>query len=264
MAWNRSSEEKKVGVEKRGGQRNVHLKGLIAGAIVVVGAAIAAWLLWPEGVARVKQGTSSPVPARQIKSDVGKKSRLKPIERREVVKTGEKVADALAEVESIEPLKIAPMPVTSKLKGLRLKRPFKSGVEQLLSWVFCIEPGEMPVPIPSISEEDRQHLAEILISRNEIEEDDTPAVIAMKETVDYAKKEMIKYIKNGGDPDDFIRYYHRELNKAFEIRNEAISQAAALAEEEPELAREFVKKVNEKFSNDGIKPLDIREFGQSL
>lgn len=35
-------------MKKRGGQRNVHLKGLVAGAIVVIGAAVAAWLLWPD------------------------------------------------------------------------------------------------------------------------------------------------------------------------------------------------------------------------
>lgn len=44
MAWNKP-DEKKVEVERKGGQRNVHLKGLIAGAIVVLGVGLAAWLL---------------------------------------------------------------------------------------------------------------------------------------------------------------------------------------------------------------------------
>lgn len=52
MAWNRPSEEKKVEVEGKGRQWNGRLKGLIAGAIVVLGAGIAAWWLWPEGGAR--------------------------------------------------------------------------------------------------------------------------------------------------------------------------------------------------------------------
>lgn len=42
MSWNRTNEKT---VEKKGGQRNVHLKGLIAGVIVVLGAGLAAWLL---------------------------------------------------------------------------------------------------------------------------------------------------------------------------------------------------------------------------
>ena len=47
MGWNRPSENK-VEVEGKGRQRNGRLKGLIAGAIVVLGAGIAAWWLWPE------------------------------------------------------------------------------------------------------------------------------------------------------------------------------------------------------------------------
>ena len=41
MAWNRPIEKKEE--QKRGGQLNVHLKGLFAGLIVVVGAVVVAW-----------------------------------------------------------------------------------------------------------------------------------------------------------------------------------------------------------------------------
>ena len=52
MAWNRPKEGTGEREEGRGERRNVHLKGLIAGAVAVLGAAVAAWWLWPEGEAR--------------------------------------------------------------------------------------------------------------------------------------------------------------------------------------------------------------------
>ena len=58
MAWNRSSE-KKVEVEKKGGQWNVHLRGLVAGAIVVLGAGLAVWLIWPSSATNNQQPTTS-------------------------------------------------------------------------------------------------------------------------------------------------------------------------------------------------------------
>lgn len=64
MAWNKPSEDK-VKVKGGGEQRNVHLRGLLAGAIVVLGAAVAAWWLWPSN----ESGGETPPPqtARQIK-----------------------------------------------------------------------------------------------------------------------------------------------------------------------------------------------------
>ena len=48
MAWNRPSEEK-VKVRGEDEEGNFHLKGFLAGVIVVVGAAVAVWWLWPTG-----------------------------------------------------------------------------------------------------------------------------------------------------------------------------------------------------------------------
>lgn len=70
MGWNRPTEGSGKREEGRGGRRNVHLKVLIAGAIVVVGAVVAAWLLWPEGDARQDAASTRKGLIREVKPAV--------------------------------------------------------------------------------------------------------------------------------------------------------------------------------------------------
>lgn len=73
------------------------------------------------------------------------------------------------------------------------------------------------------------------------------------------KKEMIAYIKQGGDPDEFMAYYHAKLLKDFEYRNEARRVAQETYEEDPALGREFVRKLNEQLGAEGIMPLSMSD-----
>lgn len=63
MAWNKPGEEK---VKVKGEQRSVHLRGLVAGAVVVIGAAVAAWFILGGGSAPVREGADGTV-SRRIK-----------------------------------------------------------------------------------------------------------------------------------------------------------------------------------------------------
>lgn len=136
-------------------------------------------------------------------------------------------------------------------------RVFKTGSEQLMSWVFTCELGMMPPPLPKLTKEERDTLPAVLISKNQINSEDNERVAAAKAIVDVAKREMMKFIKQGGDPDDFLRYYHEELNRAFEYRNLAIDQIAEVAETDGDLARELGQKINEKLASEGIKTINI-------
>lgn len=169
------------------------------------------------------------------------------------------VAEALANIEAVEKPEV---PKAKKPVNLSMytNRVFHTGTEQLMSWVFSTEPGDMPMPIPNISKKDRENLVSILISKNEVKEGDSEKVAFCKKQVDAAKKEMAKYIADGGDPDEFLQYYYQELRTCFETRREAIRQARNLFKDDPELGKEFVGKVNEKFEKDGIKPLKKEQF----
>ena len=175
------------------------------------------------------------------------------VEYQKPEKTGDKLKDALAEVSAAEgalTIKAAPK---IKIPQGYTNRTFTTGVEQLMSWVFSVEVGDMPMPIPPIGEEDREQLAIILVSKNEIKEGDSEMTAFCKEQVDFAKGEMREFIKQGGDPDEFLQYYFNQLRHAFEFRNEAQQQYDDMLAESPELADKFANEVNKLFDEKGIK-----------
>ena len=231
-------------------------RGLVVAAIIVLGAALVMWWIMQgeENKAEKKAGKQERVVNRNkvekrvpivVKKDEGVKS---------------KIDVALANIGNLEKPKIKVRELSPE-EWLRItNRVFKTGTEQLMSIVFSTEPGDMPMPIPPISDEDKQNIVSILISKNPINESDSEKIKFCKENVALAKKEMIEYLKEGGDPDDFLRYYFQELKSAFELRNAAVDQIRETWEGEPELGRQFLEKVNEKFANEGIKLINPEEF----
>jgi hypothetical protein len=230
--------------------------GLLAAAIVVLVAGIAAWFMWPEetkrDVAEAAERKVEMTPAERVSHERKKE--------RKSSETPKSVEEAMVNLRGREKPEIK-LRKLSPEEWLRItNRVFKTGTEQLMSIVFSTEVGEMPMPIPPIGEEDRKNIVSILLSKNEVKDTDSERVKECKENVAYAKKEMIAYIKEGGDPDGFLQYYFQELKSAFELRNEAISQITEVWSENPELGRQFLEKVNEKFTNEGIKLINKEEF----
>ncbi len=228
------------------------VKGLVAGAIVVAAGVAAIFFL--DTAAGGKAIRSDRKGGKIAAVDPEKSKRLaSKVEYFAPAKTGDKLADALAEVAAAEEALTIKQPPKVKIPPGYTNRTFKTGVEQLMSWVFTVEVGDMPMPIPPIGDDDREQLAVILVSKNEIKDDDSEMAAFAKEQVDYAKTEMAEFIKQGGDPDDFLQYYFAQLRHAFEFRNEAQQQYYDMLEDDPELAEEFAKKVNESFDEKGIK-----------
>ena len=230
---------------------------LVLGAFCLV-IGLGVWLLWPEGERGEVAATSErgrikeakPAKARSAEREVRSAKKPKP-------KT---VEEAMANIEEKPKPEIKKRELSPEEWNRLTNRVFKTGTEQLMSWICQITPGDMPMPIPNISKKDRDNIIAVLFSKNEIRETDSEKVKFCKEQVDAAKKEMISYIKQGGDPDDFLQYYYQELRSCFETRREAIRQAQHLFDEDPELGRAFVEKVNEKFEKDGIKQIKKEQF----
>ena len=259
MAWNRPNG-RMVETGKRGGQGKSRLKGLVAGAIVVLGAGLAVWFLTngeadPGTIQKRGRGAIADKGRKYRKLD--EISRVKP--RKEYATKPKSVEEALQRVEEAqEPMKFEPMPKADESKPKR-KMLFRSGTEQVLSWLCHVNPGELPTPPPPIPDGEMEKLAEILISKNDIAEDDSPEAAEAKQMVDAAKKEMMKFIREGGDPDDFMQYVFREQTKAFESRNLVSEMYAEIVEEDPGMARDFAIKANEKLAEQGIVPIHVPE-----
>lgn len=145
-------------------------------------------------------------------------------------------------------------------------RTFSSGLEQTLCNIFAIDVGDMPPPLPRIPDIELDSVPEILTRLCQIDESDSDIIKDRKESVNIAKAEMLRYLEEGGDFDDFLEHYHDVLKKAFFRQKECQRQVYTVcSEEEPEVALKFFKTINEELLQDGIKPVELPDdFAESL
>lgn len=140
-------------------------------------------------------------------------------------------------------------------------RPFRTGIELSMARIFMTKVGDPPPPLLTtfIPIQDEAHLTEILFANNPVIEGDSEQVKEAKATVEQVKKEMIAYIKDGGDPQSFMSYYHTKLQDAFIERRDSLKEVARVAIEEPGIAQKFYQEVNKRLESKGITPIELTE-----
>ena len=148
---------------------------------------------------------------------------------------------------------------TNRTRQARKDLPYRNATEQLLLQTFGREVGLAPFPPLKIPKKDMEKLVDILISDNPAEEGESADTAVAKEVISAAKAEMKKFIKNGGNPNDFFEYYHGILMQAYSKRRMAQQEILRIAhkEKDPELARMMQREVNERLEKEGIKPLKL-------
>lgn len=249
--WNKPS-----GAAKPVQKKPSALRGIVAGLVVIVLALAGAWYFLGDSL------TSTEPKAKKTKTI----KEVKPVKVAPEKPTVEKpvksspLNDAVAKVKPIEKTPITKRVLTEEEWYALTNRPFNAGVEQLMSWVFTVTPGDVPMPVPPISKEDRKNLAAILLTPLKINEKDSEKLAKCKEQVELAKKEMADYIVQGGDPDDFMQYYFKELKRAYDYRFEILKQARQIYNsEDRQLTKDFCEKMNENLRAEGIKEIDYKE-----
>lgn len=138
-------------------------------------------------------------------------------------------------------------------------RPFRTGLERSIAQIFMTQLGNMPPPFftTKLPIKDEAHLMQILEHENEPTEGDSETVAEAKYLVNQVKKELRKYVDEGGKVEEFLEYYHGKLQEAFEERRIAHKEVLRTAHEDPSLAREFLDRVNKNLADKGIKPVDF-------
>ena len=237
------------------------IKGIVAG-VVVVAAAIGAFLLLtkkqpraeaPQQKKPAKISLATPAPAsprmeepaaKPVKDETPKPAPLRG-----------KDFSKLSQDEKLDLIekKLAETPIPKESTN----RTFRTGLEQVMSWVFTTEFGDAPPPLPNLSNFDLVHIEEILNMTNPVRDTDSDKAADAKETVDFVKKELKKYLEKGGDPQEFLAFYHSELKQAYQERQMVQQQAMQILKEEPELVFDFLEKANEGLAAKGIKKAAI-------
>lgn len=150
-----------------------------------------------------------------------------------------------------EQIKNTPIPNTPT------NRLYATSLEQTMDWIFTCEVGNPPPLLPPMSLFDQMHLAEILIMDNPILEGDSDKAVESKETMKLAKRTFIQFLKDGGNPDDFLPYYHSQLVAAHDEYKMARQSIVEVIKTEPDIAVDYIKKVNSGLSSKGIKNVVI-------
>ena len=139
----------------------------------------------------------------------------------------------------------------------RKEQVFHTTTEQVLNFIFNAPVGGLPPPLPTLPGYEAENLEKILDTKNVVGPDDSPEVIERKEMVERAKKELKDYLAQGGDAGQFLKFYHDELKKAYSHKMAVQKQVMEVIRQEPEIAHDFIKKVNADLAAQGITPVKI-------
>lgn len=236
---------------------------LALGALCLVGGTAVAWWLWPTG----ERGKD----AAFAKKEAGRIKEVKPAAAPQYKpeKEAPKVDDGIAKRRAFA-AKLKNMPPDQRFECIYQemvkspidytptgKRIYATATEQMLDWVFSTTVGDLPPLVPDIPEYEMAHMTEILINKIKVNEEDDEATKESKEIVQQAKKELIEYITNGGSPDEFLQYYRGQLEQAHMQFEEAKSSVIEVMKQDPDLAEDYLKSVNKKLIEKGIKPVRI-------
>ena len=135
----------------------------------------------------------------------------------------------------------------------------RNSTEHIMSMVFATDLGDMPLPLPPVPERDKQRMAQILLDKYEISEDDPDA--DEKKAINEVKDALSAHIRNGGDVDEFFSSYHRQLELAHRERTDARNMVLETAKNgDAELAIELLEKFNQNLESKGIKPITLPQW----
>ena len=156
-----------------------------------------------------------------------------------------------------------PPAVTNYMVGItvttnRPRRIYRNATEQMLASLFRTELGSIPPPMPQIPMRDNVNIDEILSNHFSITDADSETSSTIKDVVNQAKQVMKEFLDQGGTPESFISYYRNELQHCYETWKMCQQSAIkSCREDDPEVAREMIDKINESLSEKGIKPVNL-------
>lgn len=262
MAWNRPTEEN-VKAKGEGEQRSVHLKGLIAGVICVLGAGIAAWWLWPTGETRQDAASTKKELIREVKPAIAR-------------------TNETAAITPDKPKELPPQQVGETRNGYimlcdgRLHRVkgvitnqieyvkedyeiFDHFSENVIAGLLSLEPGTTLIGTPMYNGRFKEDFLKslavpIIATASDSEHDRT-----LKRLVNEAKIELKAAYDRGEDVEKVILDAREELQKLARYRNEleAMTVEGINSASTPEEVDDYITAANKMLEQKGIAPMDL-------
>jgi hypothetical protein len=169
--------------------------------------------------------------------------------------------DALAEKKPAKTM-IRPPPTTNRVirfGGAWTNQPptgFTSRIDYAINQLASTQMGMPPPPLIFIppGEDVKAALERSIL----VYDTDTDATIEKKAAIAQAKQAMKDFIAQGGNPNEFTNFYHKQLLEAAEERQGSQKMAMDLFRAgEKEAAALYIDEQNKKFAEKGYVPISI-------
>lgn len=253
--WNRSSEASKVTPKKKPSA----MRGIAAGALVVVALAVLCIWMFSGGEdapkakvekerGRIKEVTPAAAPKHQ---EVVKEEKREHAVATKGDKKGKEAIPSERRQLSGAALRIA------EAEKMGIKPKFEHESECFLA--MYAEPGK-PVPPPPISKQLIEDMKQALIEPIRVEEGDSEEIAALKGVVQGMKKELIAFIKDGGDIEGYFKELDKRQQHEYDMYAEANDSLMKMVNDPNaslDESYEYFKKVNETLDQRGIRKLHI-------
>ena len=270
MAWNRPSDDNAAEARRpRGGASPSVVRGIVAGAIVVLAAVVAAWWFWPAEKVSETPEPKKPTYARDVAPKIPKKVNRAP--------KAEKADDASdKKPKELPPQQLGEVRDGYVLLGSGLHKIrgevtnncaltkgkyeiFKHSAENTIAGLLSMKAGDTLIGEPdyqgSFAESLRRSLAEPI----KIEETDTPEQVELKQAVIEAKEGLKKAMENGEDVEQIIIDARRECQELARAKQLMMSDVFDFVDKEAVTQADvetYVEAANKLLESKGIAPIE--------
>ena len=281
MAWNRPREDGRAVSTKpplhigrpKAALQSKAVRGAIAGAIVVVGAAVAAWWIWPEDddtavsskppyrdglIKEVKPAAPRAVKEKPAETPVAEEPQLTSVQRMlkgatllqaHTNRAGTIVERYRLANGTIHEHVIDPPPLFSNLS------------DQIIASVIGAKAGTPIPPLPPMRPTDLNNaFVNSLLEPIRVNENDSPEKAALKMAVKATREEIAQIIKSGDSRTvvEILQDHVADNNQKVVLKAEAIEQLHEVIKTEgQDFAAEYLEKVNKRLETYGVSPIKM-------
>ena len=270
MAWNRSSENGEAvsrPLQKRKGFR-FPVRGAIAGVIVVLGAAVAAWWVWPDASAPVAEdddGTKKGLIKEVTPAAAPKAEEPKPEKKR--VNYWEVDASQTNGFTEVMRRKWEQerRPRMEPRKRERKRAPyeiFSHPSENAIARYLVVEPGTTFIGSPDFGERFKEDFRKSCEEPIIVSADDDDYAKELKKLVRDTKVELCNRLANGEDLSEIMMTAHQEMQKLGQVKGEIMrmtrESAGDMATKED--VADLIAAANRMLEEKGIGPIEDTLF----
>lgn len=262
MAWNRPSNDGRArtpATPRRTLSVRPTVRGAIVGAVVVLGAGIAAWCFWPKAQPSHEVKSSKPSLIKEAQPAVVSHQVKKPNSDDEFAATnGLKQSDIDKGMRRAKDGHLYMPPP----KHREWKRPphaiFAHRSENAIAALLRIEPGKMVVAQARYDDKFKQDFMKSCEEVIVVNEDDSDYVKSLKRDMIQTKIELRQRMADGEDLGQILSESRRELQKLGQFKNQVerltkqnIKEGAASEQD----AEDLIAAANKMLADKGIAPL---------